>query len=238
MATLVKTPAGSWKAVVRKIGWPATIKTFRTKRDAEDWALIDMPGCIADAYANKTQSTVTLCNLRALHKKHPEAVEAWCQGQSEITRRMVDELASKLKGQSQKSDNASLPSAKMNEAGSSSNYDNKDAGDGDGDGKGPSPKSNPTTSEACLGDQNFLMRKSEGGNGNDGSDEKITGPDEITDPVVFVEHAGISATVLLGRRPTRDGLWYIRYECDGTEAEVECSDCTFIFLKERAEISS
>ena len=38
MATLVKTPSGTWKAVVRKNGWPTSIKTFRTKRDAEDWA--------------------------------------------------------------------------------------------------------------------------------------------------------------------------------------------------------
>lgn len=38
MATIVKTPAGSWKAVIRKTGWPTTSKTFRTKRDATDWA--------------------------------------------------------------------------------------------------------------------------------------------------------------------------------------------------------
>ncbi len=38
MATLVKTPSGTWKAVVRKSGFPTTAKTFRTKRDAEDWA--------------------------------------------------------------------------------------------------------------------------------------------------------------------------------------------------------
>ena len=38
MATIVKTPAGKWKAVVRKTGWPTNTKTFRTKRDAEDWA--------------------------------------------------------------------------------------------------------------------------------------------------------------------------------------------------------
>ena len=34
----VKTPSGTWKALIRRQGWPATIKTFRTKRDAEDWA--------------------------------------------------------------------------------------------------------------------------------------------------------------------------------------------------------
>jgi hypothetical protein len=37
MATIVKTPSGTRKAVIRKIGWPTTAKTFRTKRDAEDW---------------------------------------------------------------------------------------------------------------------------------------------------------------------------------------------------------
>lgn len=38
MATINKTPSSTWKAVIRKRGWPSTIKTFRTKRDAEDWA--------------------------------------------------------------------------------------------------------------------------------------------------------------------------------------------------------
>jgi hypothetical protein len=38
MATIVKTPSGTWKAVIRKTGFPSTIKTFRLKKDAEDWA--------------------------------------------------------------------------------------------------------------------------------------------------------------------------------------------------------
>jgi integrase len=38
MATIVKTPSATWKAVIRKAGWPTTAKTFRTKRDAEDWS--------------------------------------------------------------------------------------------------------------------------------------------------------------------------------------------------------
>jgi len=37
MATITKTPSGTWKVLIRKAGWPANIKTFRTKRDAEDW---------------------------------------------------------------------------------------------------------------------------------------------------------------------------------------------------------
>ncbi len=38
MATLVKTPSGKWKAIIRRAGWPLTVKTFRTQRDAGDWA--------------------------------------------------------------------------------------------------------------------------------------------------------------------------------------------------------
>ena len=38
MTTIAKTPSGTWKALVRKKGYRAEIKTFRTKRDAEDWA--------------------------------------------------------------------------------------------------------------------------------------------------------------------------------------------------------
>ena len=38
MATIVKTPSGTWKSVIRKQGWPTAAKTFRTRRDAEDWA--------------------------------------------------------------------------------------------------------------------------------------------------------------------------------------------------------
>ncbi len=30
MPTFVKTESGTWKAVIRKTGWPTTVKTFRT----------------------------------------------------------------------------------------------------------------------------------------------------------------------------------------------------------------
>lgn len=38
MATLVKTPSRTWKAVILKAGWPTTSKSFRIKRNADDWA--------------------------------------------------------------------------------------------------------------------------------------------------------------------------------------------------------
>ncbi len=38
MASITKTASGNWKAIIRRKGWPVAIKTFRTKRDADDWA--------------------------------------------------------------------------------------------------------------------------------------------------------------------------------------------------------
>jgi integrase len=38
VASIIKTPSGKWKAIIRKAGWPLTVKTFRTQRDAGDWA--------------------------------------------------------------------------------------------------------------------------------------------------------------------------------------------------------
>lgn len=38
MATIVPTPSGTHKALVRMKGWPTVSKTFRLKRDAIDWA--------------------------------------------------------------------------------------------------------------------------------------------------------------------------------------------------------
>jgi len=40
MATFTKTKSGKWKAEIRRKGWPKVYKTFRIKRDAEDWARV------------------------------------------------------------------------------------------------------------------------------------------------------------------------------------------------------
>ncbi len=59
MATLVKTPAGSWKAVIRKTGWPMSIKTFRIKRDAEDCARRTEDEMVRGAYIRRSGSERT-----------------------------------------------------------------------------------------------------------------------------------------------------------------------------------
>ena len=47
---------GTWKAVVRKTGWPTNAKTFRTKRDAEDWARRTEDEMVRGVYIQRSAS--------------------------------------------------------------------------------------------------------------------------------------------------------------------------------------
>jgi hypothetical protein len=53
MATIVKTTSGTWKGVIRKTGWPTAAKTFRTKRDAEDWSRRTEDEMVRGAYIQR-----------------------------------------------------------------------------------------------------------------------------------------------------------------------------------------
>lgn len=55
MATLVKTPSGTWKAVIRKVGFPTATKTFRTKRDAETGRVVQRTRWYAVSISNAHQ---------------------------------------------------------------------------------------------------------------------------------------------------------------------------------------
>ncbi|RUJ39642.1 hypothetical protein IPC369_20560 [Pseudomonas aeruginosa] len=65
MATIVKTPAGTWKAVVRKTGWPTNTKTFRTKRDAEDWARRTEDEMVRGVYIQRSGSERLFRSLKS-----------------------------------------------------------------------------------------------------------------------------------------------------------------------------
>jgi len=55
MATIVKTPNGSWKAVIRRQGWPITSKTFRLRRDAVDWARTAEDEMVRGVFVNRAE---------------------------------------------------------------------------------------------------------------------------------------------------------------------------------------
>lgn len=56
MATIVPTPSGTYKALVRMKGWPTTSKTFRLKRDAVDWARRTEDEMVRGVYISRSWS--------------------------------------------------------------------------------------------------------------------------------------------------------------------------------------
>ena len=68
MATITKTPSKTWKAIVRKKGWPTTIKTFRTKRDAQDWARHTEDDMVRGVYIDRAPSEST--TLKSAMKRY------------------------------------------------------------------------------------------------------------------------------------------------------------------------
>lgn len=75
MATIVKTPSGTWKAVIRKTGWPTSSKTFRTKRDADDWVRVRSAlriGLVSQVAESEKllESAMAMANEFAAHPIH------------------------------------------------------------------------------------------------------------------------------------------------------------------------
>jgi integrase len=56
MAAITKTPSGTWKALIRMVGWPTASKTFRIKKDAEDWARRTEDEMVRGVFIQRTQS--------------------------------------------------------------------------------------------------------------------------------------------------------------------------------------
>ena len=56
MATITKNSSGNWKAIIRRQGNPTVIKTFRVKRDAENWARSTEDEIVRGIYVHKANS--------------------------------------------------------------------------------------------------------------------------------------------------------------------------------------
>lgn len=67
MASIIKTPSGTWKAIIRKRGFPTTIKTFRIKRDADDWARSTEDEMVRGLYIRR-QSADSMTLAQALER--------------------------------------------------------------------------------------------------------------------------------------------------------------------------
>ena len=56
MATFIKTDLGKWKAKIRLKGFKPLSKTFRTKRDAQDWSRRTEDEMVRGIYIQRSDS--------------------------------------------------------------------------------------------------------------------------------------------------------------------------------------
>jgi len=95
MATLVKTPSGTWKAVIRKNGWPTASKTFRTKRDAEDWARRTEDEMVRGVYIQRSGSermTLEAALKRYLSDVTPSKKPTTQRGEISKAKKLIEHL--------------------------------------------------------------------------------------------------------------------------------------------------
>ena len=87
MATFVKTPSGTWKAMVRLQGWPATIKTFRLSKDAKDWARNTEDEMVRGVYiARASVVRLTIANAVDRYLKEITPTKAASTQEAEVRR--------------------------------------------------------------------------------------------------------------------------------------------------------
>lgn len=239
--------AGDQKKVIAKnLGKDGAIIT-------QHLALIDPPACIEDAYSNgKCVSPKTLYELRGLHDKFPEQVEAWCADAPEITRKMVAELADALKGNKKPAPTATEGQQGGEQPGngeaSKFGHDQIPGGAGEGQGAGNEGGSNENGGAGEGDKAKPGKKKTDDGAGSgddDGEGGRDTGeltswpkgravsdPDRMSKPLMLVEFDGRSAAVLLNRRPSTAGLIHIRFEDGGGDQEVDAGACKINLLTE------
>jgi integrase len=95
MATLVKTPSGTWKALIRKTGWPTVAKTFRTKRDAEDWSRRTEDEMVRGVYIQRTGSermTLEAALKRYLSDITPTKKPTTQRGETSKAKKLIEHL--------------------------------------------------------------------------------------------------------------------------------------------------
>jgi len=223
------------KAIAKNLGKDGAIIT-------QHLALIDPPACIEDAYSNgKCTSPKTLYELRGLHEKFPEQVEAWCADAAEITRKTVADLADELKG---KKKPAPAPAAGEGQqggeqtGGEASKFGHDQIPGGAGEAEGEGNKTKQAGKKGGDNDQGGGAGAGEEGDGGRDTGEltswpkgrAVSDPDRMSKPLLLVEFDGRSAAVLLNRRPTTAGLIHIRFEDGGGDQEVDAGACKINLL--------
>ncbi|EBM5962836.1 TPA: ParB/RepB/Spo0J family partition protein [Salmonella enterica subsp. enterica serovar 16:l,v:-] len=171
-------------------------------------ALLDLPECIAAAFNNGLIRDVTVVNeLVTAYKQDPDEVQKLLEENEgeDITRSAVKVFREFLDEKEAKRDPNTI-----------------DAFSGKTDG------------EEALSDEG----EDDGSDKNDVTDktrktpEKETDPDKFKKAIVIVEYLGEQGRLILNKRPSAEGLAWIKFDSSGEEEELNLENVKLVLLME------
>lgn len=167
-------------------------------------ALLDLPDCIADAFNSGLIRDVTVVN---------ELVTAYKQDQEEVQKLLEENEGEDITRSAVKVFREFL--------------DEKE-----------SSKRDPDTIDAFNGRADADEEETDGHDNNDVTDkvrktpEKETDPDKFKKAIVIVEYMGEQGRLILTKRPSEEGLAWIKFDSTGGEEELNLENVKIICLME------
>ncbi len=179
-------------------------------------SLLNMPTPVAEAFHNGRSSDVTLiAELNKAYKKKPEAVKGWlADPEQEITRGSVKLLREYIDAQGARQDTPPSPPKSNDAATSHPNLDVRGLAESDPDSGNEAQA--PVESNGTPAGQ-------EGGERPETSQpaDKPVEADKFKKAIVLGSYKKRDARLLTTKRPSADGLAWIKYEDNGEEVEIE-----------------
>lgn len=194
------------KEIAKQVGKSPTAIT-------EYLALLTAPPCVEAVYREGRSTSVrTLFELAALHKDYPEQVESWiADAERDITRKSVALLGDSLRAPA-----AQLPRSEADalDAGTEKlRHDEVFEGGDVAD----------VVSESNLPYHNPDIEKGQ-------KPPALPDPTVLKKPLLLGVYDDRAVMLLLNRKPSKDGLIFVRYEDNGQDEEVDISRVTLNLL--------
>jgi ParB family chromosome partitioning protein len=175
-------------------------------------ALLDLPDCIAEAFNHGLIRDVTVVNeLVTAYKQDPDEVKKLLEDNDgeDITRSSVKLFREYLDEKSNQRDPHTID-AFTGRADADSGSESESESESDEDGK-----------ESDENDVTNKTRKTQ-----------ETDPDKFKKAIVIVEYLGEQGRLLLNKRPTEEGLAWIKFDHTGAEEELNLENVKIICLME------
>ena len=201
------------KEIAKQVGKSPTVIT-------EYLSLLTAPACIESVYREgRTTSVRTLFELASLHKNYPEQVESWIANvEQDITRRSIADFGESLRNSltllPETEKKGALPDVDVDAEPQKLRH-NEVFVDGNNDADIASVCELPYHNPEIGKDQKPLP---------------LLDTTVLKKPLLLGVYGNRAVMLLLNRRPSKDGLVFVRYEDSGQDDEVDITQVTLSLL--------